>query len=129
MTERLHTKRLAAIQKRIDQQQLLFNFVKEHPELYDYTNLQPMTIGVGLEFEERGYIRALWDKTKNRAVLRLERHIHDWEADGDKRVAAEDISSISKTDLAKLLKEEIKVDLSKPPFWEESDDEEEQSGV
>ena len=25
--------------------------------------------------------------------------------------------------LAKLLREEVKVDLSKPPFWEESDDE------
>jgi hypothetical protein len=123
MSEKLRNKRLAAIQKRIDQHQLLFNFVKDHPELHEYTNLQPMNIGVGLEFEELGYIRALWDKGKGRPVLRLERYIHDWEADGDKRVAAEDISGISKEDLAKLLGEEIKVDLSKPPFWEEGDDE------
>jgi hypothetical protein len=33
-----------------------------------------------------------------RGWLLLERYIHDWEADGDKRVAAEDISGISKED-------------------------------
>ena len=33
-----------------------------------------------------------------RGGLLLERYIHDWEADGDKRVAEENISGISKED-------------------------------
>ena len=33
MSEKLSNKRLAAIQKRIDQHQVLFNFIRDHPEL------------------------------------------------------------------------------------------------
>lgn len=37
------------------------------------------------------------------------------------RVASEDVSKLSDDELAHVLKEGIKVDLSKPPFWEEGD--------
>lgn len=96
------------------------SFLKKHPAIVPYCTLKPMSTGTGLYFEEKGFIRPVWN---NGPTLRLERYIEDWENDGDRRIVSDNISAISPDDLAHLLKEELKVDLSKKPGWEEGNDE------
>ncbi len=93
-----------------------------HPILYDYTDVGQYEGMSYLKFEERGYIKALWHQEQERPVLRLERHITEDMNPAD-RVVSEDISKLSDEELAHILRERIKVDLTKPPFWEEGDDE------
>ncbi|MGB7283661.1 MAG: hypothetical protein WBE13_15455 [Candidatus Acidiferrum sp.] len=97
-------------------------FVKNHPILYDYTDVGQYEGTSYLRFEERGYIKALWHREQERPVLRLERHITEDMNPADK-VVSDDVSKLSDDELAHILKDGIKVDLSKPPFWEEGDDE------
>src|SRR5277367_5988772 len=106
MYETQLNKRLASIQKRIDLLQNLMAFVKNHPEILAYSKLKQMSTGTGLEFEEKGYIRSLW---QNGPRLRLERHIGEgeWDAKSDSRIVSEDdISGVCSDELARILKEE-----------------------
>jgi hypothetical protein len=122
MSEKRFKRRVATLQKKLDVLQLFVSFVKSHPLLYDYTDVGDYEGTSYLKFEERGYIKARWHREQERPVLRLERHITEEMNSGD-RVVSEDISNLSDDELALILKEGIKVDLSKPPFWEEGDDE------
>ncbi len=122
MSEKRFSRRVAALQKKLDALQLFVSFVKKHPILYPYTDVGHYEGTSYLKFEERGYIKALWHKEQERPVLRLERHITEDMKPGD-RVVSEDVSNLSDDELAHILKEGIKVDLSKPPLWEEGDDE------
>lgn len=122
MSEKRFNRRVATLQKKLDALQLFVSFVKKHPILYGYTDVGQYEGMSYLRFEERGYIKALWHKEQERPVLRLERHVTEDMNPAD-RVVSEDISKLADDELAHILKEGIKVDLSKPPFWEEGDDE------
>ncbi len=122
MSEKRFNRRVTTLQKKLDALQLFVSFVKNHPTLYDYTDVGQYEGMSYLRFEERGYIKPLWHKEQERPVLRLERHITE-DMNPVDRVVSEDISKLSDDELAHILKEGIKVDLSKPPFWEEGDDE------
>jgi hypothetical protein len=121
MSEKRLNRRVAALQKKLDALQLFTLFVKNHPALHAYTDVGHYEGTSYLRFEERGYIKAVWHKEQERPVLRLERHITDDMNPAD-RIVSEDVSKLSDDELAQILKEGIKVDLSKPPLWEEGDD-------
>lgn len=122
MSQKRFDRRVAALQKRLEAFQLFITFVKRHPVLYEYTAVGHYEGTPYLKFEERGYIKAVWHKEQDRPVLRLERHITQETNTADK-VVSEDVSTLSSDELAEILKKGIRVDLSKPPFWEEGDDE------
>ena len=121
VSEKRHNNRVAALRKKIATLQLFTDFVNNHPVLYAYTDVGQYEGTTFLRFEERGYIKAVWNRSQERPVLRLERHITE-DMNPEERVVAEDISGLSHEELTHLLKEGIKVDLRKPPFWEEGDD-------
>jgi hypothetical protein len=119
MTSKRLSRRLAAIQRRIDVLSNLKAFVSQHPELIAYSDFRAATEIVNcphLYFEDQGFIKALWDKKDRRAILQLEKYVTNWDEDGDasKRIVAGDISHVSREELAKLLLE-IKIDLNSPP--------------
>ena len=128
MSTKSLSRRLAAIQWRIDVLTNLKTFLTQHSELVAYTDFRGANEIVScphLYFEDKGFIKALWDKKNKRAILQLERYVTNWDENREaaKRIISEDISHASREELAKLLLE-IKVDLSRPPFADEDGDEE-----
>ncbi len=125
MSEKKLGRRLASLQKQADALQVLMEFVKRHPAIAPYCTLKRMSTGTGLYFKEKGFIRPVWT---DGPTLRLERYLHDdeWELRHDERIVSEDdLSALSTERLVRLLKEKLGVDLSKPPGWEEGDDDDE----
>jgi hypothetical protein len=117
-------RRLAALQRRVDLIQALMSFLEKHPAIVPYCTLKQIGNGPTLYFEEKGFIRPVWN---NGPTLRLEKYFEDWPGDDNKSILYDDIYALSPVDLALLLKEKLRVDLSKSPGWEEGDDEEEDS--
>jgi hypothetical protein len=78
----------------------------------------------GLEIEEKGVIRPVKPRGKKEIFLRLERWFeHSDSYTVEERTVCEDVSNLSPNELANVLKT-LEIDLSKPPYWEEGDEEE-----
>ena len=124
MSEKRQANRIAALQKRVEVAELFRDFVRDHPRLYEYTNMKSYEGVPYLEFEEKGFIKAAWSKTEGRPVIRLTLRTKTEDPDEPAfKTVAEDISKLSDEELANTLLAEINVDLNKPPHWEEGDDE------
>jgi hypothetical protein len=117
-------RRIRSIQKKIDSLEKLKGLLERNPDLVPRTRLKHMGSGLGLEFEERGFIRP--KLVDGKPALVLERWIPD-EGWSDKRwkqrfVSMGDISTYDRETLVKAILDGIKVDLNKEPYLDEDDE-------
>jgi hypothetical protein len=135
MSEKRLANRLKAVQRRIDLLEHFKMFLARNPQIYSYARLKNLSSGVGLEFEEKGFIRPLWQE--GRPTLVLERWLSDeqygeMEMEGEqieRFVSKEDVAAYSAEELAKALLEGINVDLSKPADYDPEDEEPNEGGA
>ena len=120
MSDKALNRRLFALQKKIDLIHTLMDFLKKHPTIVPYCTLKQLSTGTGLNFQEKGLIRPVWE---GKPILRLDRYIAEFDDDGSPTVLHKDVSDLSLDELAALLKDRAKIDLSKPPDWDPEDDE------
>jgi hypothetical protein len=121
-------RRLRSIQQKIDSLEKMKGLLERNPDLVPRTRLKDISSGLGLEFEERGFIRP--KLVDGKPVLVMERWIPDegWNDEQWKHrfVSMEDVSTYDRETLVKTLCEGIKVDLNKEPYhYLDEDDEEE----
>ena len=112
-------RRIQSIQKKIDCLEKLKGLLERNPDLVPRTRLKDMSSGLGLEFEERGFIRP--KLVEGKPVLVLERWIPDegWSDEQwkDRFVSMEDVSTYDRETLVKAILDGIKVDLNKKPYY------------
>jgi hypothetical protein len=121
MSDKALDRRLFALQKKADLVYALMDFLKKHPAIVSHCALKQLSTGTGLNFQEKCLIRPVWD---GRPTLRLIRYIAEFDDDGSPTLLHKDVSGLSFEELAALLKNKAKVDLSKPPDWDPEDGEE-----
>lgn len=110
-------RRIQSIQNKIDVLEKMKGLLERNPDLVARTTLKDTSTGLGLEFEERGFIRP--KVVGGKPVLLLERWIQeDWDEEQWKQrfVSMEDVSTYDREKLVKTLLEGIKVDLNKEPY-------------
>jgi hypothetical protein len=121
MPEKALKRRLFALQKRADLIHALIDFVRKHPAIVPYCALKNLSMGVGLQFQEKCMIRPVW---VGKPTLRLDRYLSEFDDDdGSPMLLHADVSNLSFDELAALLKDKAKTDLSKPSDWDEDDEE------
>ena len=121
MSEKALNRRLFALQKKADLVHAMMDFSKKHPAIVPYCTLKELSTGTGLNFQEKCLIRPVW---AGKPTLRLDRYIAEFDDDGSPTLLHEDVSNLSFDELAVLLKDKGKIDLSKHPDWDPEDDEE-----
>jgi len=120
VSDKALNRRLFALQKKVDLIHALMDFLKKHPVIVSYCTLKQLSTGTGLNFQEKCLIRPVWD---GKATLRLIRYIDEFDDDERPTLLHKDVSDLSFDELAALLKDRAKIDLSKPPDWDPEDDE------
>jgi hypothetical protein len=114
-----------ALKRRIALIELLSKFLEDNPEIASRSALKQLGNSPGLVVEEKALVRPGGTKT---FVLRLERYMEDnWqEYELNKRIVCADIARLGPQELAAILRS-VKIDLSKPPKYEDEDAEDEES--
>jgi hypothetical protein len=102
-------RKMAQLQRYVSRIEAVAAFLTKHPTLASKCKLVPLAGSVGLEFEERAFIRPLG---KHTIVLRLERYSED-EKSYAERTVCEDVSVLSGRELAIVLLQ-VNIDLRKP---------------
>ena len=102
-------RKMAQLQRYVSRIEAVAVFLTKHPTLASKCKLAPLAGSVGLEFEERAFIRPLG---KHTIVLRLERYSED-EKSYAERTVCEDVSVLSGRELANVLLQ-VNIDLRKP---------------
>jgi hypothetical protein len=92
-------RKMAQLQRYVSRIEAVAVFLTKHPTLASKCKLVPLAGSVGLEFEERPFIRPLG---KHTIVLRLERYSED-EKSYAERTVCEDVSVPSGRELATVL--------------------------
>jgi hypothetical protein len=120
-------RRIESIQKKIDALEKMKGLLERNPDLVPRTRFKYLSTGLGLEFEERGFIRPMLAEGKS--VLVLERWIPDegWSEEQWKHrfVSMEDVSTYDRETLVKRILDGIKVDLNNEPYHYLDEDDEE----
>ena len=131
MEDKKLARRIRSIQRKIDSLEKLKSLLERNPDLVPRTHLKDMGTGVGLEFEERGFIRPML--VDGKPILVLERWIPDegWSEEQWKHrfVSMEDVSLYVRETLVKTILDGIKVDLNKAPYHYLDEDDEEEDDV
>lgn len=117
--------KLNALGRRMDILEALAAFLKKHPAVALATYMWQLGNKPGLYFPEKAFIRPV--RTDGKVALRLEKYVEDW-ADQEmwnreKWTVCDDISPLSRKELAEVLKK-VKVDLSNPDAYDEEGDDE-----
>jgi hypothetical protein len=92
-------RKMAQLQRYVSRIEAVAVFLTKHPTLASKRKLVPLAGSVGLEFEERAFIRPVG---KHTIVLRLERYSEDEKSHAE-RTVCEDVSVPSGRELATVL--------------------------
>lgn len=92
-------RKMSRLQRHVNLIEAVAVFLSKHPVIASRCHLYPINGCVGLDFEEKAFIRPMG---KNPIRLRLERHRENLQFDDDKTIC-EDVSGVSTGRLTALL--------------------------
>lgn len=103
-------KKIVALEHRKALLDALIGFVRSHPNISSEAVIYQLYNRTGLHFEDCAIIRPLWDKDKERVILRLEKYSEEMTYSDDydptnpeSRTVCDDVSEMSEKKLEKIL--------------------------